>query len=36
MNWLVTTSAEAGFATQARTPVRSAWARKPVMSGQER
>src|SRR5579859_4211250 len=36
MNWLVTTRVAAGSATHAGTPVRSAWTRKPVTSGQDR
>ena len=35
MNWLVIMNVHTGFATHARTPVRSACTRKPVTSGQE-
>ena len=34
MNWLVTMNVYTGFATHARTPVRSACTRKPVASPQ--
>ena len=35
MNWLVIMNAQPGSATQACTPVRSAWTRKPVTDAHE-
>ena len=35
MNWLVIMNVHTGFTTHARTPVRSAWTRKPVTSGHD-